>query len=336
MLCFFLVINFQALAQGVLNIYAWGGVIPSKLIHQFEIKENVKVNFSTFDSNEMMYAKLATLKNQQYDLVEPSSYYVERMIKNKMLAPINHGKLSNYNQLASSFKNPSYDPNNQYSIPYIWGITGIFQNKANATHLIQSWNDLWKHQYRSQLVLLDDAREVFSMALLALGYSPNDTNPQHIQQAYQKLLVLLPNVKMFASDNIQSIVADDDVSTGMIWNGDVVKIHEDNQDIEFIYPKEGFVMWVDTFVILKNSPNKENAYKFINFMLSNEAAKIEVKEAGFASTNRSIEKTFRTLKIKNLNYPPANILKRGYFQRDVGQQALKLYAYYWQKLKLSA
>jgi spermidine/putrescine transport system substrate-binding protein len=322
-------------ADNIVNVYTWSGVIPDFAIQQFEKETGIKVNFSTYDSNEVMYAKLKADKSSAYDVVEPSSYYIDRMRRQDMLEKFDKSKLPYFKNLNPSFLNQSYDPQSDYSLPFIWGITGIFVNKDyREVSSIKRWSDLWDKKYADQIMLLDDSREVFSMALRVLGYSVNDDNPEHIHQAYLKLKELLPNVKIFNSSPL-SILIDEDATVGMVWNGDLFKAKQENPQLEFIYPKDGFVIWVDNFAIPKNAPHRENAYKFLNFMLRADVAKAVVLDNNFPSANLAAQKLLPAeIRDNPIVYPSREVLKRGEFQTDIGDDALALYEKYWEKLKM--
>ncbi len=321
--------------ENIVNVYTWSGVIPAATIQQFEKETGIKVNFSTYDSNEVMYAKLRASNNAGYDVIEPSSYYIDRMRRQNMLEKLDKTKLSNFKNINPEFLNQTYDPQSNYSIPFIWGITGIFLNKDYITpNGISRWSDLWNKKYLNQLMLLDDSREVFSMALRVLGYSVNDNDPEHIKQAYIKLKELLPNIKMFSSA-VLSILIDEDATVGMAWNGDSYKANKENTQIKFIYPKDGFVIWVDNFSIPKNAPHRDNAYKFLNFMLRADVAKAIVLDNNFPTANLAAQKLLpNDIRNNPTIYPSRDVLRRGEFQTDVGDNALALYEKYWEQLKI--
>lgn len=319
----------------ILNVYGWPSEIPDFVIRQFEKETGIKVNFSTYDNNEIMYAKLRAVRNAGYDIVMPSGYYVDRMRHQNMLEPIDKTKLTNWNNLDPAFLHAAYDPEMQYSIPYLWGITGIFYNKNNAAPLPKSWSDLWDHRYANQLMLLDDIREVFSMGLLSLGFSANDTNPSHIQAAYLKLKTLMPNVKVFSSDTVVSILIDEDANTGMVWNGDAYKASQENANVQFVFPSEGFVIWMDNFAIPKNAPHKEAAYLFLNFMLRAEVAKEVALYTNFPIANLAGKNLLPSaMKNNPWIYPSKEIMKHGQYQTDVGDAVLRVYEKYWEELKM--
>ncbi len=324
------------MASPIVNVYVWGGEIPQAVIHQFETTTGIQVNFSTYDSNETMYAKIKANQHGIYDVILPSSYFVERMSQQGMLTRLDKPRLKNIKHLDPLFTNNDYDPHNTYSVPLTWGATGIFYNQNQVNPGPTSWRQLWDTRFVDTLLLLDDAREVFAMALMRLGYSPNDVHPEHITEAYNALLSLAPNIKLFSTEGIQALLIDEDVAAGMAWNGDVYKAHAENKAIEFVYPKEGFVIWVDCLAIPANAPHLNEAYAFIQFLLRPDVAQQLGLSQGHAVTNA----TGRELLPANIGhdpmiYPPKNILSHGYIQRYPGEKAVSLYNDYWQKLKMA-
>lgn len=320
----------------VVNVYVWGGEIPRSIVQRFESETGIKVNFSTYDSNETMYAKLKASRSTIYDVIMPSGYYVERMLKQDMLTYLDHRYLPNINNIDPFFTKSEYDEGNYYSVPLIWGLTGIFYSANTIHNPPQLWQELWQRRWYKQLMMLDDSREVFALSLMSLGYNPNDRNAKHIHQAYEHLLALVPNIKMFASDGIQSILIDEDASIGAAWNGDAFKAHAENPAIHFIFPQDGFVIWSDCLAIPKNPPHLLAAYRFINYMLRPDIAKQIALIQGHAITNKQGRELLpENIRNNPITYPSPEILKKGYFQRDVGEETLQLYNNYWEQLKLA-
>lgn len=334
-----LLLTFSCMAfanDNVVNVYAWSGEVPDAVVAQFQKETGIKVNFSTFDSNETMYAKLKAVRNPGYDVVEPSSYYVNRMREENMLAKLDHNQITNYKYLDPKFLNAVYDPGNVYSLPNLWGITGIFVNKKYFDpKTIHRWSDLWQPRFANQLLLLDDVREVIPMTMISLGYAADDNNPEHIKQAYERLLKLRQNIKLFVSDAAASIITDEDATVGMAWNGDLYRAATSNPNLVFIYPDDGFVIWVDCFAIPKNAPHYQNALKFINFMMRPDIALQSSMSYYYATPNLEAQR-LSPPEIRNnpIIYPPADVMKRGQFQGDINNQSVDLYAQYWEMLKL--
>lgn len=185
-------------------------------------------------------------------------------------------------------------------------------------------------------MLIDDMREVFSIALISLGYSSNDTNPDHIRAAFLKLKELMPNIKVLSSDTLVSIMIDEDATAGMAWNGDTYKASSENPHIKFVFPTDGFVIWVDTLAIPANAPHKEEAYAFINFILRPAIGKDVALLTHFPTANAAAQKLLPAdIRNNPIAYPPKEVLKRGQFQLDLPQDTLAIYEKYWEELKMS-
>jgi len=322
----------------VLNIYAWGGEVPDFALRQFEKETGIKVNFSTYENNEVMFAKLRTSKNVGYDIIMPSGYFVSRMIKQDMLEPLDKSKLSNWKNLNPDFLHASYDPTDSFAVPYIWGVTGIFVNsKDYPPASIKKWNDLWEPRFTNSVMLIDDMREVFGMTLISLGYSPNETDPEHIKAAYVKLKALMKNVKVFSSDTLISIMIDEDATVGMAWNGDVFKASSENANLKFIVPQEGAVKWMDNFAIPKGAPHLDAAYEFLNFILRADIAKDISLQNHYPTANKAAWNLLpASIKNNPIAYPPSSSLKRAQYQADLPPETLAVYEKYWNELKMGA
>lgn len=320
----------------IVNVYLIGGEVPQDLIWAFQKETGIKVNLSTYESNEAMYAKLHANRKNIYDVILPSSYFVERMKHYNMLTKLDLTKIPNVKNIDPFFANNPYDPDYQYHIPLVWGTTGIFYNKKWIKHPPQSWNDLWNPNLTNQLMLLDDMRDVFSMSLISLGYDPNDLDPQYIEAAYQHLLKLVPNVKLFASNAIKSLIIDEDAYIGTAWNGDIAKAQAENSNILFIYPKEGSLIWVDCLAIPKNAPHLAEAYEFINFLLRPQSGADIILKEGYTATNLASRELLQpNIRNNPIIFPDQHLLKHRYFLRDVGENILNLYNTDWEKLKLA-
>ncbi|HTM64163.1 MAG TPA: spermidine/putrescine ABC transporter substrate-binding protein [Gammaproteobacteria bacterium] len=328
---------FASAQERIVNVYTWAGEISDDLIKQFEKQTGIKVNYSTYQSNEVMFAKLRAGSSGSYDVIMPSSYFVERMNKADMLAEIDKSKLSNWKNISAEFTNPAYDPEAKHSVPFIWGVTGIFVNdKYYNPATIRKWPNLWEARFYNQLLMLDDTREIFSMALISLGYSSNDSNPEHITQAFDKLKKLMKNVKVFSTETVISILIDEDAKVGMCWNGDAYKASRENKNIKFIFPDDGFVIWVDNLAIPKLARHKDEAYEFINFMISAESGKTTTMKMNYPVTNGAAIKLLPPEMRNNpIIYPDKSVLKRGQFPRDLGEKTLDVYEKFWEVLKMS-
>jgi spermidine/putrescine transport system substrate-binding protein len=214
-------------------------------------------------------------------------------------------------------------------------VTGIAVNNQQIDlATVTSWADLWRPQYQGKVLLMNDMREVFHMGLRVLGYSGNDTDETHIQQAYQKLTQLIPNVRLFNSDSPKTPFLEGEVAIGMIWNGEAFMAKKENPAISFVYPKEGAILWMDSLVIPQGAKNSNNAHQLIDFLLQPEIAKRISSEIGYATPNQAalnlLDKTIRT---NRTAYPTDEDIKNAEFQIDIGS-AVTIYEKYWEKLKI--
>lgn len=324
----------SAIAAEKVYVYNWTEYIPDSVLEKFTEETGIEVIYTTYDSNETMYAKLKLVKESGYDVVFPSTYFVARMSREGLLQPIDHSKLPNYKDLDPELLNKPYDKGNTYSIPYMWGSTGIGYNSAVIPDgEVTSWKDLWNPKYKGQILLQDDMREVFHMALKIKGYSSNTTNAKEIEEAYLLLKDLMPNVLLFNSDSPRLPYLAGEVNIGMIWNGEAYMAEEENPAIRYVYPKEGVNLWVDSFVIPKSARNADNAHKFINFMLKPEIAKICVEENGYATpVLTTLPMLAEDVRTNKTIFPTKDLISSGEFQTDVGE-ALSIYQDYWEKLR---
>lgn len=323
-------------AQEVVNVYIWANWISPRVVRQFEKETGIQVNLSTYDSNETLYAKLKAGKNPGYDVIAPSSFYIKRMQREGLLEKLNKARLSNFANLDRHFLNKAYDPQNNYSVPFAWGLTGIFVNdRYFPKQGIKKWADFWDSKYRDKLLMLDDPRDVIPISLLILGYSVNDTNPEHIKEAYLHSKKLMPNVKLFNVDAVASILIDEDATAGMAWNGDVFRAHRENPHVQLVFPEEGFVIWLDCLALAKDAPHPDNAYKFIDFILRADIASGITLDYGFATANALGQKNLPPdVRDDPVINPPPEVLERGEIQMDVGDELLAVYEKYWERLKM--
>ena len=322
----------------VLYFYNWSEYIPDSVLTEFTKETGIKVIYSTYESNESMYAKLKTMGNNSgYDLVVPSSYFVSKMAKEGMLEKLDHSKLPHFKDIDPMYLNKKFDPNNQYSVPYIWGATGIGVNtELTDPSKIHSWADLWDPKWKGQLMMMDDAREFFAMGLRVLGYSGNTTNVQQIQAAYKKLQQLMPNVLVFNSDFPANPYISGDTPAGMLWNGSAYMAQQDGAPVTVVWPKEGPILWMDNLAIPAGAKHKDAAYKMINFLLRpDNAAKIALK-IGYPTPVATAKKYLPKSFVDNpLIYPPKAVMEKGEWQSAVGDKT-EMYEELFQKLKANS
>lgn len=324
--------------KNVVNVYNWTQYISDQVLKDFTAETGIDVIYSTFDSNEAMYAKLKLMNGSgEYDLAFPGTDFVDKMRQESMLEPIDHNQLSNFGNLGKRFLNASFDPNNEFSVPYLWGISGIAVNTQRIDkQQITSWDDLWRDDFAGRVMLMNDLRDVFTMGLLTLGYSGSTRNEHEIRQAYEKLTKLMPNIRTFNSDAPRMPFMEGETYLGLAWNGEVIMAQDQGMpELDFIYPKEGAILWMDNMVIPKNAKNKDNAHKFIDFILRPKYAAMISEEIGYGSPNDAA-KTIMPADIATnpIIYPPDELLKDSLFREDVGDITMAIYQKYWDRLKV--
>lgn len=336
-LFFFLAIMvpWSALAdEKTVYVYNWAEYMPDAVLSEFQKATGTKVVYTTYDNNEAMFAKVKLLKGGGYDVVVPSTYYVDRMRKEGLIQPIDKTKLTHFKHLDPNLLDKPYDPENRYSVPYLWGSTAIGVNTEYVpADAVGTWRDLWKPEFKERVLLIDDIREVFGMGLKILGYSCNDTDPAHIAAAFDELAKLMPNVRLFAADSPKQPFLNHEVHIGMIWNGEAYMARQENPKIRYVYPEEGAMLWMDSMVIPANAPNPDHALAFIDFILKPEIAKTISEEIGYASPNKTaLAQMNPEVRTDPTVYPDEAVLRKGEFQVDVGE-AILVYEKYWERLK---
>ena len=317
-----------------IRLFGWSDYLMPEILAQFTQETGIAVRFTTYDSNESMYAKLKLLNSGGYDLAMPSTYFVDKMRQEGMLHEIDKAKLPNYKNLDPRQLDKPFDPDNRYSIPYLWGTTGIGVDTAKIKPQdLTAWADLWKPLFRTRLLLPNDMREVFHVALIVLGFSGNSTDPEKIRQAYELLKKLLPNIRLFNSDAGDVLFMTGEVDAGVVWNGAASRIRREEPSFEYVYPKEGVIIWMDSLIIPKNAPHADLAHQLINFLLRPDIAKIISENVGSATPNlEAIKLLPPTIKNDPMVYPNDDILSKGEYQTDIGE-AVTVYTEYWEKLK---
>jgi spermidine/putrescine transport system substrate-binding protein len=282
-----------------------------------------------------MYAKLKA-HPQGYDLVVPSTYFVAKMRDEGMLQKIDKSKLTNFKELDSNYLDKPFDPKNDYSIPHVIAMTGLAVNTDMYDPAdFDSWADLWNPELKGQLMLMDDTREVFHIALTKLGYSPNTTNPDEIKAAYEELKKLMPNVLVFNSDFPANPYLAGEVSLGMLWNGSAYMARQEGANIDIIWPEKGTIFWMDSLAIPAGAKNVDAAHKMIDFLLRPEnAAKIAL-EIGYPTPVKTAHELLPKEFANDPSiFPPQEVMDSGTWQDEVGEASV-MYDEYFQKLKVN-
>ncbi len=263
-----------AAAKVTINVYNWGQYISDgtdgyiDVIEEFEKKyPNIKVNYMTFDSNESMYTKLKA-GGSTFDIIIPSDYMVEKLISEDMLLPLNLENIENFRYVDEVFKNPSYDPGNLYSVPYTWGSVGVIYNTRYVNEAdIGSWDLLWNATYAGKILMFDNPRDSFAIAQLLLGYNVNSEDPQEQQLVADKLREQKPLVQAYVMDQVYDKMERGEAWIAPYYAGDYLMMVEENPDLGFYFPEEGYNLFVDAICIPKSSTHPAEAELFINFLL---------------------------------------------------------------------
>lgn len=291
-----LVLATQALAASKeLYVYNWSEYMPDSVLTDFTKETGIKVIMSTYDSNEALYAKIRIVEAKGYDLIVPSTDFVARMHKEGLLMPLDKSKLTNLGNLDPKIMNQTFDPDNTYSVPYMWGSTAIAVNtRDQAAAAVTSFADLWGPEFKGKILLPNDMRGVLAMGLKRLGYSLNETDPVKVAEACELLMPLMDNVRVFDSDSPKQALLNNEVQAAVLWNGEAYIASEENPDIRYLYPTEGFSLWVDNLCIPKNAANVDNAHLFIDYLLRPEVAAFICQEMGYSSPNLAAQALCRT------------------------------------------
>lgn len=312
--------------NNTLTIYNWGDYIDPELIKHFEEESGLKVIYQTFDSNEAMMTKIKQ-GGTTFDISIPSEYAIDKMKGDNLLLPIDHSKLPNLQYIDEQFLDLSFDEGNQYSIPYFWGTVGVVFNPNLVGDLtFDSWDDLWDEQLKNNVFLLDGAREVIGMGLNSLGYSLNDTNEAHLQEALQKLSKLTPNVKAIVGDEIKMLMAGEEAAAALVWSGDAAEIMDENDVLDYIVPSEGSNLWFDNMVIPSTARNIDGAHQFINFMLDPEVAAQNAEYVGYSTPNAAaLELLDEEISGDERFYPDEELTSRLEVYANLGPKMLSHY-----------
>lgn len=321
-------------SSNVVNVYNWGEYIDESVLKDFEAATGIKVNYQMYDSNETMYSKIAG-GGANYDVVIPSDYMVARLIEEDLLAPLNFDNIPNFADIDPALKNPAYDPENLYSVPYMWGLMGVIYNtKAVDEEDLGSWDLLWNEKYAGDILMIDNSRDAIGIALKRLGYSYNTTDESQVRQAVDLLVEQWPIVQAYVMDDIFQKLEGANAYVGTYYYGDYLTMYENNPDLGFYIPEEGTNIYVDAMCILKDAPNKENAEAFINYMCSTQAGLKNCEAIWYSSPLLSVrEELDPEIADDPYAYPDADIMAKCESYAGLPQNILDLYDSEWIRLK---
>lgn len=318
--------------ETVLSVYNVGDYIDEELIGKFEEETGIKIQYQTYDTNEMMYQKVKS-GSTNYDLVFPSDYMVEKMKSENLIQKIDFNNIPNFKYIEESFKNPIYDETNEYSVPYMWGTFGILYNTKMVNNKVDSWDILWDQNYKGNIMMFDSVRDTIGIALKKLGYSMNTTNIKEINEAKELLLKQKNLVLAYVNDEGKDRLLGEEAAMGIIYSGDAVMLMEENPNLKYVIPKEGSNKWVDAMCIPVSAKHKKEAEMFINFLLEPENAKVNAEYIGYSIPNIGALKLLdKEITNNSVAYPSKNILDKCETFIDLGKD-IKTYDRAWIELK---
>ena len=317
-------------------VYNWGEYLDPKTIELFEEETGISVTYEEYETNEIMYPKIVS-QAIAYDVVCPSDYMIQRMIENDLLAEINWDNIPNVKNMDPTYmeQSKSFDPENKYSVPYCVGTVGILYNKSMVKEPVDSWDILWDPKYKDSILMQDSVRDAFAVALKRLGHSINSTEVDQLAAAAEDLMEQKPLVQAYVVDQVRDKMIGNEAALGVIYSGEAGYTKRENPDLEYVIPKEGSNVWLDSWVIPKNAKNKENAEKFINFMCRPEIALMNFEYLTYSTPNLKAREMIEDEEIRNskILFPePEDLINCETFQ-FLGDDVDSYYNELWNKVK---
>ncbi len=326
------------------NVYNWGEYIDPEVIKMFEEETGIKVKYNDFVTNEDMFPVIQT-GSVEYDVVAPSDYMIQKMIESDLLQEINFDNIPNAKNIDPVHWESSkvFDPGNKYSVPYTWGTLGLLYNKSMIGEEIDSWAAIFdkdfmtKHGYDGKVLMIDSVRDAFAIALSYLGYNINSTDEAEIEEAKQLLQEQYYFVDAYVIDQVRDKMIGGENPIGVIYSGEAIYTQRENSDLEYVVPKEGSNVWIDSWVIPKNAPNKENAEKWIDFMCRPEIALMNFDYITYSTPNAAAWELIEDEDIKNsqIAFPDDSILERTTAFKYLGSNIDEIYLQKWNEVKSS-
>jgi len=300
-----------------LNLFAWSEYVPQSVLDGFTKETGIEVNYETYASNEEMLAKLVSGASS-YDVIQPSEYVIEALVKEKQLVPLDHAKLPNLKNIGKEYYGYPHDPKLEYSVPYMQGTVGIVVNKDKVKDPITGYKDVFQDKYKGRIVILDDALEIVTWALAADGLSPDAVTKENLEKIKPTLGKWLPLVKVYDSDSPKTALLNGDVDLGVVWSGEAaLLLREDPKRFAYVLPKEGTHMFIDNLAIPRGARHVDAAHRFIDYVLRPEVSRKISAEFPYTNPNLAARKLLTPEELGNVaSYPPGDA-KLATF-RDVG------------------
>lgn len=319
-----------------LIVYNWGDYVDPKTIELFEEETGISVTYEEYETNEIMYPKILS-GAIAYDVVCPSDYMIQRMIENDLLAKLNLDNIPNIKNMDSIYmeQSRSFDPDNAYSVPYCVGTVGILYNKTMVHEPVDSWYILWDSKYADSILMQDSVRDAFAVALKRRGYSLNSSKVDQLIQAKDDLIAQKPLVQAYVVDQVRDKMIGNEAALGVIYSGEAGYTKRENPNLEYVIPKEGSNVWIDSWVIPKNAKNKENAEKFINFMCRPDIALMNFEYLTYATPNKAARALIKDEETRNskILFPSAEDLTNCETFQFLGDDVDSYYNELWNKVK---
>ena len=325
-----------------INVYNWGQYISDGTDGYIDVNKafteetGIQVNYITFDSNETMYTKLKT-GGASYDVIIPSDYMIGRLISEGMLLPLNYDNIPNAKLILPAYRGMAHDPEDKYSVPYTWGGTGIIYNTKYVDEAdVGSWDLLWNEKYKGKILMFDNPRDAFGVAEFRLGYDVNTTDPQQLQACADLLMQQKPLVQDYVMDQIYDKMEHEEAWIGVYYAGDFIMIQEENEDLAFCYPKEGFNLFVDAMCIPTCCQNKEAAEAYINFLCRPDICGENLEYLGYSVPIDGATDYMDPEAASNpVAYPDEETLARGKAFLNLPAETSQLMDSLWLKVKTS-
>lgn len=322
--------------KGSVYVYNWGEYIDPEVRDLFEEETGIKVYYSEFEQNEDMYPIIET-GAVQYDVVCPSDYMIEKMIKNDLLAEINYDNVPNIKNIDPAYLKTAenFDPGNLYSVPYCWGTVGILYNKTMVDEPIDSWSVLFDEKYKDNILMMDSVRDAYMIALINLGYDQNTSDKAQIDEATELLKEQYPLVQAYVIDQVREKMIGEEAAIGVIYSGEAIFTQRENENLEYVVPKEGSNVWIDGWVIPKNSQNKENAEAWINFMCREDIALKNFDYITYSTPNMAAKELIEDEEIRNsqIAFPSQEVLNNCKSFNYLGEEVEAYYLNKWLEVK---
>ena len=317
-------------------VYNWGEYLDPEVITLFEKETGINVVYEEFETNEIMYPKVQS-GAIAYDVVCPSDYMIQRMIENDLLAELNFDNIPNVKNIGQEYFKQSrqFDSENKYSVPYCWGTVGILYNKTMVDEPIDSWSVLWDKKYIDNILMQDSVRDAFAVALKYKGHSLNSTDLDELEEAKELLIEQKPLVQAYVIDQVRDKMIGNEAAIGVIYSGEAIYTQLENPNLEYVIPKEGSNVWIDSWVIPKNAKHKENAEAFINFLCRPDIAKMNFDYITYSTPNTAARELIEDPAIRNskIAFPDASELERCETFQFLGDKNDAIYNKLWREIK---